>query len=106
MLPPIATIEAIKAHQLKVEKDKITPDNFPPYRRSSVDSNFFKIHAYRERRFLIIIEMLIKAAFLTKSDHIRILGNNSKGIHILNRYWGSLICCSHQLRTSFFEKLS
>ena len=65
MMPPTATIEVIKAHQLKVEKDKITPDNLPPCSRCSVDSNFFKIHAYRERRFLIIIEMLIKAAFCT-----------------------------------------
>ncbi len=65
MMPPTATIEAIKAHQLKVEKDKITPDNLPPCSRCRVDSNFFKIHAYRERRFLIIIEMLIRAAFCT-----------------------------------------
>ena len=65
MMPPTATIEAIKAHQLKVEKDKITPDNLLPCPRCNVESDFFKIHAYRERRFLIIIEMLIKAAFCT-----------------------------------------
>ena len=64
-MPPTATLEAIKAHQQKVEKDKITPDNLPPCSRCRVDSNFFKIHAYRERRFLIIIEMLIIAAFCT-----------------------------------------
>jgi transposase-like protein len=64
-MPPTATLEDIKAYQQKVEKDKITPDNLPPCPRCSVDSNFFKIHAYRERRFLIIIEMLIKAAFCT-----------------------------------------
>ena len=64
-MPPTATIEAIKAHQLKVEKDKITPDNLLPCPRCNVESDFFKIHAYRERRFLIIIEMLIKAAFCT-----------------------------------------
>jgi hypothetical protein len=64
-MPPTATIEAIKAHQQKVEKDKITPDNLPPCPRCSVESAFFKIHAYRERRFLIIMEMLIKAAFCT-----------------------------------------
>jgi hypothetical protein len=62
-MPPTATLEAIKAHQRKVEKDKITPDNLPPCPRCSVESQFFKIHAYRERRFLIIIEMLIKAAY-------------------------------------------
>ena len=62
-MPPTATLEDIKAHQQKVEKDKITPDNLPPCPRCRVESEFFKIHAYRERRFLIIIEMLIKAAY-------------------------------------------
>ena len=62
-MPPTATLEDIKAYQQKVEKDKITPHNLPPCPRCSVDSSFFKIHAYRERRFLIIVEMLIKAAF-------------------------------------------
>ena len=62
-MPPTATLEDVKAYQLKVEKDKITPNNLPPCPRCSVDSSFFKIHAYRERRFLIIIEMLIKAAY-------------------------------------------
>jgi hypothetical protein len=64
-MPPTATLEDIKAHQQKVEKDKITPDNLPPCPRCSVESAFFKIHAYRERRFLIIMKMLIKAAFCT-----------------------------------------
>jgi uncharacterized protein DUF6431 len=63
MMPPTATLEDIKAHQEKVEKDKITPDNLAPCPCCSVESEFFKIHAYRERRFLIIIEMLIKAAY-------------------------------------------
>jgi hypothetical protein len=62
-MPPTATLEDIKAHQRKVQKDKITPDNLPACPRCSVESEFFKIHAYRERRFLIIIEMLIKAAY-------------------------------------------
>lgn len=62
-MPPTATLEDIKAHQRKVEKDKITPDNLPPCSRCRVGSEFFKIHAYRERRFLIIIEMLITAAY-------------------------------------------
>ena len=62
-MPLTATLEDIKAYQLKVQKDKITPHNLPPCPRCSVDSSFFKIHAYRERRFLIIVEMLIKAAF-------------------------------------------
>jgi len=62
-MPPTATLEDIKAYQQKVEKDKITPHNLPPCPRCGVDSDFFKIHAYRERRFLIIIEMLIKRAY-------------------------------------------
>ena len=62
-MPPTATLEDIKAYQEKVEKDKITPHNLAPCPRCSVDSSFFKVHAYRERRFLIIVEMLIKAAF-------------------------------------------
>jgi hypothetical protein len=63
MMPPTATLEDIKAHQQRVEKNKITPDNLPPCPRCSVESAFFKIHAYRERRFLIIIEMFIKATY-------------------------------------------
>lgn len=62
-MPPTATLEDIKAHQEKVEKDKITPHDLPSCFRCNVESAFFKIHAYRERRFLVIIEMLIKAAY-------------------------------------------
>jgi len=60
-MPPTATLDDIKAHQQRVEKDKITPDNLPPCLRCNVESAFFKVHAYRERRFLIIVKMLIKA---------------------------------------------
>ncbi len=63
MPPTTATLDDIKAHQERVEKDKITPDNLSPCSRCSVQSAFFKIHAYRERRFFIIIEMLIKAVY-------------------------------------------
>ena len=62
-MPLTATPEDIKAYQQKVEKDKITPHHLPPCSRCRVDSSYFKIHAYRERRFLIIIEMLIKATY-------------------------------------------
>ncbi len=62
-MPPTATHEDIKAHQEKVEKDKIIPVNLPPCPRCKVESEFFKIHAYRERRFLIIVETLIKAVY-------------------------------------------
>jgi hypothetical protein len=64
-MPPTATLEDIKAYQRKVEKDKITPHNLPPCPVCNVDSSFFKVHAYRERRFLIIADMLIKAVFCT-----------------------------------------
>jgi hypothetical protein len=64
-MPPTATPEDIKAHQEKVEKNEITPHSLPPCPRCTVEPDFFKIHAYRERRFLIIIEMIIKAAFCT-----------------------------------------
>jgi hypothetical protein len=64
-MPPTATLEDIKAYQKQVEKDKITPHNLPPCPVCNVDSSFFKVHAYRERRFLIIADMLIKAVFCT-----------------------------------------
>lgn len=44
-MPPTATLDDIKAHQEKIEKDKITPDNLLPCPRCRVDSEFFKIHA-------------------------------------------------------------
>jgi len=62
-MPPTATIEDIKAYQERVEKDKITSDNLPPCPRCLVESVFFEVHAYRKRRFLVIVEMLIKAAY-------------------------------------------
>lgn len=61
-MPPTATLEDIKAHQQRVEKNKITPDDLPPCPRCLVESVFFKRHAFRERRFLIIIDTLVKAA--------------------------------------------
>jgi hypothetical protein len=64
-MPLTTTLEQIKAHQLLVEKDKITPHNLPACLRCGVDSALFKLHAFRERRFLVIVEMLIQAAFCT-----------------------------------------
>jgi len=46
-----------------VEKDKITPDNLPPCPRCYVESEYFKIHAYRDRYFLVIVKMLIQKVF-------------------------------------------
>ena len=64
-MPLTTTLEQIKAHQLNVEKDKITPHNLPACLCCGVDSALFKLHAFRERRFLVIVEMLIQAAFCT-----------------------------------------
>lgn len=60
-----ATLEDIKAYQEKVEKNKITSFDLPSCRICNLESQFFKVHAYRERRFLIIIKMIVRAAFCT-----------------------------------------
>lgn len=62
-MPPTATYEDIKAYQDKIEKNIITPESLPPCPRCHLESSRFKIHAYRERRFLIIVEMIIMAVF-------------------------------------------
>ena len=62
-MPLTATIEDIKAYQDKLEKNKITLDNLDCCPQCQLESIFFKIHAYRERRFLVIAKMLIKAVF-------------------------------------------
>jgi transposase-like protein len=64
-MPLTATPEEIKAYQEKVEKGKITPGGLDPCPRCNLEPGHFKIHAYRERRFLIIIEMLVQAVFCT-----------------------------------------
>lgn len=64
-MPLSATIEDIKAYQAQVEKGKITSDGLPPCPRCQMEPLFFKIHAYRERRFLLIIEMFVKSIFCT-----------------------------------------
>ncbi len=64
-MPLTTTIKDIKAYQEKVEKNKITPIDLPPCPRCSFESLSFKIHAYRERRFLVIVKMLVKAIFCT-----------------------------------------
>lgn len=59
-MPPTATIEDIKAYQQKVEKGEITPQDLPPCPRCRVAADRFKIHAYRERRFLVIVDMVVQ----------------------------------------------
>lgn len=58
-----ATIEAIKAYLVRTEKGEIKPDHLPPCRRCHVEARHFKIHAYRERRFLIIVSMVVQAVY-------------------------------------------
>jgi len=65
MMPPTATYEDIKAYQDNVEKNIITPHRLPPCPKCHVESLYFKLHAYRERRFLVIVEMLIQSAYCT-----------------------------------------
>ena len=64
-MPLTATREEIKAYQEKVEKDKITSDGLDPCPRCNLEPEYFKIHAYRERRFLIIVKMLVEAVYAT-----------------------------------------
>ena len=62
-MPLTATMEDIKAHQKKVDKDEITPFNLPECPCCLSDSKSFKFHAYRERHFLIIVKMLVEKVF-------------------------------------------
>ena len=64
-MPLTATHEEIKAYQEKVEKGKITSDGLDPCPRCNLEPGHFKIHAFRERRFLIIVEMLVEAVYST-----------------------------------------
>jgi len=64
-MPPTATYEQIKAYQNQVEKNKITPHGLGACPRCHLESIFFKLHAYRERRFLIIVDLFVKAVFCT-----------------------------------------
>jgi hypothetical protein len=64
-MPLTATHEEIKAYQEKVEKGKITSDGLEPCPRCNLESEHFKIHAFRERRFLIIVKMFVEAVYAT-----------------------------------------
>jgi hypothetical protein len=64
-MPLTATHEEIKAYEEKVGKCKITSDGLDPCPRCSLEPEHFKIHAFRERRFLIIVEMLVEAVYCT-----------------------------------------
>jgi transposase-like protein len=62
-MPLTATFEDIKAYQEKVEKNKITSDGLAPCPRCNLEPQYFKIHAYRERRFLIIVDAIIEVIY-------------------------------------------
>jgi hypothetical protein len=64
-MPQSATLDAIKAHQENVEKDKITSEGLPACPRCQLEAIFFKIHAYRERRFLVIIKAIVLSVYCT-----------------------------------------
>lgn len=63
MMPPSATIEDIKAYRQRMEKGQITAQNLPPCPRCALDATHFRIHAYRERRFLLIVDMFVQSVF-------------------------------------------
>jgi len=64
-MPHSATLEDIKAHQENVEKNKITSEGLSACPRCRREPIFFKIHAYRERRFLLIINTIVKSVYCT-----------------------------------------
>jgi len=59
-MPLSATPKDIKAYQEQLEKNKIKPDNLSPCSQCHVESTFFKEHAYRERKFLVVVDMLVE----------------------------------------------
>lgn len=64
-MPMTATHEEIKAYQEKVEKGKITSGGLDPCSQCNLEPGHFKIHAFRERRFLIIVEMFVETVYST-----------------------------------------
>lgn len=58
-----ATIEDIKAYLEKVEKNEITPESLPACIRCALEAHYFKLHCYRERRFLIIEDMQVQPQY-------------------------------------------
>lgn len=62
-MPPTATMQDIKAYLEQVEKNQITPQNLPGCSRCGLEARHFKLHAYRERHFLIIVDMRVQPAY-------------------------------------------
>jgi hypothetical protein len=55
----------IKNYQKALEKNEIYPGNMPHCAACNTDSSFFKLHGYRERQFLNIINMMVTIVFCT-----------------------------------------
>jgi len=53
-------MEDIKAYLKACEKGEISAQNLSPCPRCNVESHYFKHHAYRERLFFIIVDMVVK----------------------------------------------
>jgi hypothetical protein len=62
-MPLTATMEDIKAYLEKVEKNEITPEALPACTRCALEAHYFKLHGYRERRFLIIEDMQVQSQY-------------------------------------------
>jgi hypothetical protein len=62
-MPPTATLQDIKAYLEKIEKNQIIAQNLAGCSRCGLAAQYFKVHAYRERRFLVIVDMMVQAAF-------------------------------------------
>jgi hypothetical protein len=62
-MPPTATREDITAYLKLVEKNQIKPHRLPDCTQCGLAACYFKIHAYRERRFLIIVDMTVHSEY-------------------------------------------
>lgn len=62
-MPPTATREDITTYLEQVEKDQIKPHRLPDCTQCGLAACYFKIHAYRERRFLIIVDMTVQPEY-------------------------------------------
>jgi hypothetical protein len=56
-------MQDIKAYLEKVEKNQITSHNLPDCVRCGLEAHHFKVHAFRERRFLIIVDMTVRSEY-------------------------------------------
>jgi hypothetical protein len=55
-------MQDIKAYLEKVEKNQITAQSLPACSSCGLEAHHFKVHAFRERRFLIIVDMTVQPA--------------------------------------------